>query len=529
MHKEGGDAMKFKWTTGIGIFLGIFIVLALLISPVFAQYPSQPPKPGQPTKKPTIPPVGSPDKGLPTKKSVAAIKAQIKPELIKINKRNAIQFKPFTYSDFKDPKTGQTLKPDQIVTLSHVTPPRQIRGGQFISEINQLEKDFNTYGYTYRDPETITIGEMAIRKELLKTQADRIMSKTKKFSGSKTPQPLNAQAFKRIHSENMAQAQARRGELKKALQTSRLPSSTSPTTSPAPKSATKDVMKAVTLPSVGPPEFKPFHQEGHWNESYGDPDLYAIHQDINMVLDGQKERLTLTANNEIGITILNTKFTIVGGTADLRAPGPDATDSNVQGNFSVKCLGAVKRQIPIGPTSNQPISGSVTIIDLPEVNTAIPLPIPIDVSIGYAGTIAINYDISLTPLAINCQITPVAGNLTQVVNVSVPVLLIVSVGYEGRLLLLTDRPTLIGELSVKPTSVPVSTATGAAGPRKQAFFFKGVTTCFDNFTALRGSFYITFTVNLIFWEKKWKFLIYDNVGFEHYDFLFDETHTQVII
>jgi len=491
VHKKGEEAMKFKFSRGICVFLGIIIVFALLMSPA--------PGSGQLLKK-------------------VAIKAQVKPELIKIYTRPPIPFKPFTYSDFKDPKTGQILKPDQILTLSHVESPRQIRGDQFISEINQLEKDFNTYGYTYRNPETITIGEMAIRKELLKTQADRIMSKTIKFSPSQIPQPLDAQTFKRIHSENMAQAQVLRGELKKALQTSSLPSSTSQTTSSLPKSRTKDVMKAVTLPSVKPPEFKPFHQEGHWNESYGDPNLYAIHQDINMVLDGQKERLTVTANSELGITIFNTKFTIVGGTANLNAPGPDATDSNVQGDFSVKCLGAVKRQVTIGPTSNQPISGSVTIIDVPEVSTTIPLPTPINVSIGYVGTIGINYDLSLTPLAINCQITPIAGNLTQIVNLSVPVFLIASVGYEGRLLLLTDRPTLMGELSVKSTTMTQGTIP----------FFKGVTTCFDNFIALRGSYYITFTVNLIFWQRKWKYLIYDNVGFEHFDYLFNETRSQSI-
>jgi hypothetical protein len=503
VHKKGEEAMKFKFSRGICVFLGIFIVFALLMNPA--------PGSGQQLKK-------------------VPIKAQVNPNLIKIYTRPPIPFKPFTYSDFKDPNTGQILKPDQMVTLSHLNPPRKIRGDQFISEINQLESNFNKYGYTYRDPQTITIGEMAIRKELLKTQADRIMSKTKKFSSSQIPQPLDAQTFKRIYSENMAQAQVLRMELKKSLQTSSLPSSTSPTTSSPPKSTTKDLMKTLRLPSVNPPGFEPFHQEGHWNESYGDPDLYAIHQDINMVLDGQKERLNVTANSEVGITIFNTKFEIVGGTANLNAPGPDAPDSNVQGVFIVKSLGTVKNQVTINPTSNQPISGFVTIIDVPEISVTLPLPTPVNAGIGYAGTIGINYDLSLTPLAINCQITPVVWNLTQVVSLSVPVLLVASVGYEGRLLFLTDRPTLIGELSVKPGSVRTSMATGVDGPRKEAFFFKGVTTCFDNFTALRGSFYITFTVDFFFWSyTPWKFLVYDNVGFEHYDYLFDETHTQVII
>jgi len=497
--------MKFKSSRGIYVFFGIFVVLALFMNPAFAQSQLQKTQPSQPYR---------------------SVKVQIKPELIKIYTRPPIPFKPFTYSDFKDPKTGQMLKPDQMVTLSHLNPPRQIRGDQFINEINQLERDYNRYGYTYRTPGEIVIGEMVIRKELLKTQADRIMSKTKKFSPSQIPQPLDAQTFKRIHSENMAQAQIRSIELKKAFQTISSPST-------AQQPAGKVVMKAER-PSVKPPEFKPFHQEGRWNESYGDPDLYAIHQDISMVLDGQKERLTVTANSELGITIFNTKFTIVGGTANLNAPGPDATGSNIQGDFSVKYLGTIQRQVTIDPTSIQPISGYVPIIAVPEISTPIPLPTPIGVSIGYAGTIGINYDFSVTPLAINCQITPVAGNLTQVVNLSYGVGIpgvwnICTIGCEGRLLFLSDRPTLIGELSVKPFTATLPTAVpGEVRRQIPGFRFKGVTQCFDNFTALRGSFYITFTVDLLLWSDKKKFLVYDNVGFEHFDYLFDETRTQEV-
>jgi hypothetical protein len=525
----------FRW---ISIFLGALFLSALFAGPIFAQLQPQKTTPGEPLKR--LAPTEKPQPSGPQKQGVQSapskrepIRVQIKPELIKINKRPAIPFKPFTYSEFKDPQTGQMLKPDQLVTLSHLKPPKQIRGDQFISELNRLERDFNQYGYTYRDRGEIVIGEMAIRKDLLKTQANRIMSKTKKFSPSKVPQPLDAQAFERMYKENMGQSQVLSTELKKAFQTKS--SASTKVSSPGKKTVATE--KAAP-PSLGPPEFKPIHQEKHWNESYGDPDLYAIHQNIDMILDGQKEKLTMMANNEIGITIFNTKFTIVGGTANLSAPGPDATDSNVQGDFHVKYLGTVKKQVTIGPASNQPYSGYVPIIEVPEVSTTLPVPTPVSVGIGYAGTIGINYNFSVTPLAINCQIVPVA-HLLQTVNfgfgVGIPgIWNIYEVGYEGQLLFLTDRPTLLGELSVKPKSLPAVTGKptvakpGEVGPPGETFTFRAVATCFDNFTALRGSFYITFTVDLIFWEKTWKFLIYKDDGLQHLDFLFDETLTQSV-
>jgi hypothetical protein len=428
------------------------------------------------------------------------LQASINPALIRIYKRPSIPFKPFTYADFKNPQTGQILTPDQIITLTHITPQKKIRADQFINELNRLEREFNAYGYSHRDRAPVTIGEFAIRQDLLKSQAASIKAKTSAFTSNVAPRSLDAEALTRIHNENLAQAEIVKRQLPKM-----------------------QMQKATTTTP-----FTPIHSEKHWNESYGDPDFFAVHQTIDLVLDGKQDRLTAEANNELGLTIFNKKITIVGGSASLNAPGPVATDSNVGGVFYVKYLNEKKVQVTIGPTSNKPYEGWVPILQVPEFITNVPVPASgMIVEIGYAGTIGVNYAISVTPLAINCRIIPVA-NVSMTTRVGGG--FIAEVGVEGKMLFLFDRATLVGELTARPIVETVSSGQAAVvRPQetlKPNYTFKAVNSCFDTFTALKGSFSLYFKIDLIFWEKMWKTVIYESAPFEHTGYLFDETLTQ---
>ena len=525
--------MKVKAIRCISIFLGILIISALFPNPVLGQLETQKPGPGVPPEKslpaldkpvldkakPGVPSQPVPGQRVPGITPAKPIPVQAKPEVIRTFRRPAIPFKPFTYSDFKDPNTGQTLKPDQMITLRHFTPPKQIRGDQFLSEVNQFEKYYNSYGYTHRDRGEVVIGEVIFNKALLKSQADRINSKSIKFNPAMKTKPMDSQTFQRMHQENINLASTVSQELKQASQKTGL------TSSPKQKSTTlKEAQR-----SVGPPEFKPISIDEHWNETYGDPGTIAVHQKMDILHDGKKERLSTTANNELGITLFNNYFTLVGATANFTAPGPDTADSNVGGNWHIRTLqGKIVRNVNIPSASNYFYPRQkTTIIDVPPQFVGIPIPTPVTVRIGYGGRIDIWLEFSITPLAINFTIEPDV-QLTTAFQFGVG-LLIVEVGIQGNTLILRDTPKLIGELSVKPYTPPVLppgmqkqpvlVEPGQYVPPGPKLVFNAVAQCMDSIEALKGTVYLYFKVYLIFYEKTWKTRIYEGnefIGIDRY-------------
>lgn len=110
---------------------------------------------------------------------------------IQVNKRAAIQFKPFNRS--VDPRTGKAIAPNARVTLPN---GKTVTATAYFDALDTVEKNLNAQGYSLRGPEkVITLTQLVAPKQLLDKQARAILAMHKAPAGNPPPRPSGKQVL----------------------------------------------------------------------------------------------------------------------------------------------------------------------------------------------------------------------------------------------------------------------------------------------------------------------------------------------
>src|SRR5262245_53855648 len=194
-----------------------------------------------------------------------------RPDLVRINRRPAIPFKPF---EMRDPKTGNPIPPNTVITLPN---GKRMTAQQYFDQLNQLEQKFNQIGYSLRDPQEKTkIQETNINRQALQQQANAISSRQKSNSGQ--PIPANIQDVQRSAAAESRTDTQRVLTLQSAMaQFEKQPINTAPTNA---------------------------HTEKSWSHSIGDPSLLSAYFKAKLTLDGSKDSTNLSAEADAGGSLL---------------------------------------------------------------------------------------------------------------------------------------------------------------------------------------------------------------------------------
>jgi hypothetical protein len=75
---------------------------------------------------------------------------QTEPAIVNSKNISVIKQSPKTFESFelKDPETGEKITEDKVLTLPD---GRQVKAGEFYSELNRVEQDLSVQGYSLRD------------------------------------------------------------------------------------------------------------------------------------------------------------------------------------------------------------------------------------------------------------------------------------------------------------------------------------------------------------------------------------------
>lgn len=91
---------------------------------------------------------------------------------LQVNNRPPIPFKPFA---MVDPRSGQPLSPEAVITLKN---GKQIKAGQYFAQLNQLEQQFNQMGYSLRQPGVFKLQALKIDQQQLQAQKAMFQAQT---------------------------------------------------------------------------------------------------------------------------------------------------------------------------------------------------------------------------------------------------------------------------------------------------------------------------------------------------------------
>lgn len=413
------------------------------------------------------------------------IPAQIKPEMIKINRLQPIPFRPFTLQELRHPmthptKAGQPIHPDDEITCKAVVNGKvervwTIKGRDLLNEINKLEQQYNALGYTIRRAvkTPIVINESIIKRDLLQRQRQDSIRKFR-------PPTLPVKALK------FANLQGRYANEIHLL----------------PKKIEELTMIQSSLGDTIP---QPISKEERYDDEWGDRDFFAagIHGRVSLYAD--KNIVKTQAEGKATATIFNHDFTIlsiVGG-----SDGPIAKiDGEMHAYLRVTALGDDLIS-PIDKRGRPPLPVFEDDQFL-EVDESVKLPVvslgpfSINVTLGFHGRAGIRYGLYLTPASTQAMFMPyLETSAYGQAGLNVWLLVSVEAGVGAKLTLLNDY-------------LPLCVTAGIGFDQPKPYFFYEYYAK-NTIETLSGEIYAYVTVDYYIDSDTWKWTIFDWDGFRY--------------
>ena len=404
-------------------------------------------------------------------------------QLVKTKKLTPIPYKAFTYQDFKDPKTGVPIKPDEMITLKikdERGKQKRISGQEFLNEVNKLEQQFNTFGYTFRKPRKTMISaqgvptqppvleESVINTKLMQDQRVKAAPAFKKVDPSKIKvNPYKISSFQAV-------------------------------TPVAPGKISHQAVPQNLQQIVG--AIKPYHNVKSYDQDWGDRNWFAVGIHAKMQLDADQNKMRAYAEGRATGTVYNQDWDIVKVTGLAEAPTQTAGQkmhaklvANVCGEDFFTYEDSKDGSLLIGEDRSIGVDESVSFHFVIVV-------IPVEARLGFRGSAGIEYGIDLAPLKAKALFSPHV-NTTAYAQIAVD-LKVVKGGVGGKLTLLDAALPIGATVGVETSPTPILFAE---------YYIQ------HKITVLSGSIYAFVEVDLLFWSDSWSWDIFKWEGFGPYD------------
>jgi hypothetical protein len=308
--------------------------------------------------------------------------------LILVHKQAAIPHKAF---EMVHPQTGQAIQPETMLTLPN---GKQLKAGDYYTQLNRLEKQFNALGHSLRDTgKRVMLQENKVDKASLNAQANKLAAKHRPFDPKTMhrPTPLTALAAAPVKKApgNKAPAAAPAGGAPKK--------GAAPSTGPSAPSTGGGPSRTGTSDQ----EMQPF------NFTLGDNSTASAYLTGQFQAKLSPSDVDLHGEAHAGVYLASHQIDVLSATADAHVGG---SKSNAQ--LTVSVLGQSVYSL------NQPIQTSWSKSDQVSktVDYSVPFsfnlgPIPISAKVGARGSAGVSYifTASTVPPFASAQFIPNVG------------------------------------------------------------------------------------------------------------------------
>ena len=384
-------------------------------------------------------------------------------KLVTRKKLAAIPHKPFTHEDFRDPKTGLPIKDDTVITLKN---GKQIKGKDFLREVNVVEQNYNALGYTLRKPRKKTISAQGVTQPFVFQQSVINNNKVKEQRAK-----LLATIRKPVQGQTKVQAL-------QALRARALPQKVS-----------LQVVSASAIPQT-------HYDVARWEpEVLGDPNWVAggLYRSMYFDIDPTQTKVTIEAG-AYGY-LVGERFPIVTFNGKGTASN---SGGQMSGDVSVNLLGdeiplpskALLSELKLDHSYSNDQSRDMVRFDFTIG------PVPVNVTIGYHIKYGIDYSIAIAPLMATANLTP---HMQAAVYAQAGVDLgIAKAGAGAEVTLLDFQLPIVGALTVEEIS---------GQPVLDYQYSTDI-----NGSALQGEFYLFVEVDYLIDSETWRWDIFPSTG-----------------
>lgn len=350
------------------------------------------------------------------------ITVEMKPGMLNILKRPPLSFKPFTLEELG-------LSPNREVLLKN---GKRIKAEDLLRQINELERKFNELGYSLREKGDVVIQTTRINKTMYE-QTRQVFLK----SHSQLPNFFVPSLSQRILTSYKPSFTSMAGRF--LLNTFAL----SPEAMKKEMEITKNIAELMEtrLRKSKEQEVRKFKLDRSFSKKIGDEDMLAVGIDASLNMDGERDKITLTAKGKATGWVLDKASEIVYAEARMHSEKEKADAS-----LNVRALGydlwnnrwdtflSIRKEHKKG--IDQSYTGSFMIG-----------PIPVSITLGFKGEVGIEYGIYLVPTHISGQVSPYID--TRCYAEAGVGLEVVNAGAGAELTFFKDRFNLQGDLGVE--------------------------------------------------------------------------------
>ena len=324
---------------------------------------------------------------------------ELDPNLIKINRRQPIAFKPF---EMRDPETGAEIPPDKVLTFPD---GKQAKAGEYYQTLNEVERGLNALGYSLReDWESITIQESVVNEAALQSQARRIrasVNPNKSFA---------ARSFEDFNRE-ATQIQSGFENLEIASQPGKNPNIAASNSGGVAKVndgavGLRNVGRGLEINKLNLPPKKPVVAQSvkEYPYSIGDPKLFAGYVNGKLELKGSEENMALLGEAKAGASIFGINADLLRLNGNMNAP----RKGNMTGKIGLDVLpfGTVYSLSLDGASISKKDAATKT-LDATFANFRVMVgPVPVQVKAGAQGSAGFKYYAGLNPASALAELTP---------------------------------------------------------------------------------------------------------------------------
>lgn len=322
----------------------------------------------------------------------------LNPNLIKVNKRQPLPFKPF---EMRDPETGAEISPEVVLTLPD---GKQAKAGEYYNTLNEIERGLNELGYSLReDWESITLQESIVDDTALKSQARLIRATVDENK------PFSVRSFDEFNRDAMQPQPERASDslkvFKPPINVIAVPGGTKENTkiggvAPRIGQSTVDLINSINVPK------KPIvtRTVKEYPYSFGDPNLFSGSVNGKLDLNGSEEKMTLLGEAKAGASIFGITADVLRLTGSVNAPNKGNMTGKV--TLDVLPLGTVY-SLSLNGASISKEDGATKTLDANFANFRVMIgPVPVQVKAGARGDAGFRYYAGLNPTSAAAEFTP---------------------------------------------------------------------------------------------------------------------------
>jgi hypothetical protein len=406
--------------------IGAIAILGFMISAVVAQQQKN-------AKREADAKATAPTQAGPTDPATltAPLKAKIGANMVTVNKKAPVSYKPITLAELKDPATG---KAPSATTKLKLLNGKEVPAATYVAAIDKLEKEFNALGYSLRTgPAKVTLQQVQFNKPLLDKQAAAAKAfkpvDAKAQSMATSPKPLQEEYATAVkaYKANAASAKATTAEGEEGTKTKGTTGAKGTERAKADKATTAEGAKgaagtgksntaagaaaAGTKAEVGAGglginrALQPFSTTKSFDDKWGDPSVLGAEVSASLTFKGDSSSASLSGSAKATGSILGNTEDLAVATAALNAP----KTGNLTANVKVTVLGADVAVLNESQSVdfNKQDTYSKSLPDSFKVSYQFSIgPVPVKAVVGAKGSFTMPYYVALLPLTSTAWMIP---------------------------------------------------------------------------------------------------------------------------